>query len=332
MKKQLLSFVLVAGWLAGVAQAQTTTGTASDTAVPVLPKATVNLQQTAQQQPSASAATLPQTQQYLLHSKLTGRTYRIQTMAVGSQPTEGYMPVYVLDGDMMFPTAATAAYTFYHHAKDNGAQPLLIVGIGYDNGKLLDIPMRSLDYTPPMAAKGKISDSQPKRGEADAFLRMLRSELKPQLQQQYRLQADKAAIIGHSYGGVLALYALLQHPQDFSHYIISSPSMWWNEGALQHLPASYFKPLLQAKQDKFVRITVGEYEQAASPYVDANGERAKILADKQMVDKVDAMAKRLQALPNQHLRVESEHYPAETHTGAMFRAVLDGIKYTYRAH
>ena len=252
-------------------------------------------------------------------------------MAVGDAPDTGYVPVYVLDGDMMFPTAATAAYTYYHHAKDNGAQPLLIVGIGYDNGKLLDIPMRSLDYTPPMDARGKISDSQPKRGEADAFLRMIHSELKPLLQQQYRLQADKATLIGHSYGGVLALYALLQHPNDFSHYVISSPSMWWNEGALQSLPESYLQPLLKNKHDKFVRISVGEYEQTASPYVAMNGERAKILAEKQMVDKVDAMAKRLQALPNKHLRVESQHYPAETHTGAMFRAVLDGIKFTYHA-
>ena len=50
-----------------------------------------------------------------------------------------------------------------------------------------------------------------------------------------------------------------------------------------------------------------------------------------MVDKVDAMAKRLQALPNKHLRVESQLYPAETHSVAMFRAVLDGIKFTYHA-
>ena len=337
MKKQLLSFVLVAGMASSFSLAQTLYQTPEPASEQ---QAASSASLTAGQSPlSASklhtatwqAASIAQAQQTLLTSKLTGRTYRIQVMAVGDAPDTGYMPVYVLDGDMMFPTAATAAYTYYHHAKDNGAQPLLIVGIGYDNGKLLDIPMRSLDYTPPMDARGKISASQPKRGEADVFLRMIQSELKPMLQQQYRLQADKAAIMGHSYGGVLALYALLQHPNDFSHYVISSPSMWWNEGALQSLSDNYLQPLLKNKQDKFVRISVGEYEQTASPYVDANGERAKILAEKQMVNKVDAMTKRLQALPTEHLRVESQHYPAETHTGAMFRAVLDGIKFTYHA-
>ena len=333
MKKQLLSFVLAAGMASSFSQAQTT---AQPTEQHVSPATALAQTQSKLSSPVPHAATwqaasIAQAQQTLLKSKLTGRTYRIQVMAVGDAPDTGYMPVYVLDGDMMFPTAATAAYTYYHHAKDNGAQPLLIVGIGYDNGKLLDIPMRSLDYTPPMDARGKISDSQPKRGEADAFLRMIQSELKPLLQQQYRIQADKATLIGHSYGGVLALYALMQHPNAFSHYVISSPSMWWNEGALQTLPDSYFQPLLKNIQDKFVRISVGKYEQTASPYVDANGERAKILAEKQMVDKVDAMAKRLQALPTEHLRVESQHYPAETHTGAMFRAVLDGIKFTYHA-
>ena len=337
MKKQLLSFVLAAGMASSFGLAQTLHQTPEPASEQQAASSAVL---TAGQSPKPAskshtatwqAASIAQAQQTLLKSKLTGRTYRIQVMAVGDVPDTGYMPVYVLDGDMMFPTAATAAYTYYHHAKDNGAQPLLIVGIGYDNGKLLDIPMRSLDYTPPMDARGKISASQPKRGEADVFLRMIQSELKPLLQQQYRLQADKATIMGHSYGGVLALYALLQHPNDFSHYVISSPSMWWNEGALQTLPDSYLQPLLQSQRNKFVRISVGEYEQTASPYVDANGERAKILAEKQMVNKVDAMAKRLQALPNKHLRVESQHYPAETHTGAMFRAVLDGIKFTYHA-
>ena len=333
MKKQLLSFVLAAGMASTLSHAQTTT---QPTEQPVSPSSTLaqtqpKLAVPAKQETTWQAASIAQAQQTLLASKLTGRTYRIQVMAVGDAPAAGYVPVYVLDGDMMFPTAASAAYTYYNHAKDNGAQPLLIVGIGYDNGKMLDIPMRSLDYTPPMDARGNISASQPKRGEADVFLRMIQSELKPLLQQQYRLQADKATLMGHSYGGVLALYALMQHPNDFSHYVISSPSMWWNEGALQTLPDSYLQPLLKSKQDKFVRISVGEYEQTASPYVDANGERAKILAEKQMVNKVDAMAKRLQALPNKHLRVESQHYPAETHTGAMFRAVLDGIKFTYHA-
>ena len=337
MKKQLLSFVLAAGMASSFSLAQTVLQTAEQASEQ---QAASSASLTAGQSPKPAsksatatwqAASIAQAQQTLLKSKLTGRTYRIQVMAVGDAPDAGYMPVYVLDGDMMFPTAATAAYTYYHHAKDNGAQPLLIVGIGYDNGKLLDIPMRSLDYTPPMDARGKISASQPKRGEADVFLRMIQSELKPLLQQQYRLQADKATLIGHSYGGVLALYALMQHPNDFSHYVISSPSMWWNEGALQTLPDSYLQPLLQSQHKKFVRISVGKYEQTASPYVDANGERAKILAEKQMVNKVNAMAKRLQALPNKHLRVESQHYPAETHTGAMFRAVLDGIKFTYHA-
>ena len=219
MKKQLLSFVLAAGMASSFSLAQTLYQTPEQASEQ---QAASSASLTAGQSPQSAlkphtawqAASIAQAQQTLLSSKLTGRTYRIQVMAVGDVPDTGYMPVYVLDGDMMFPTAATAAYTYYHHAKDNGAQPLLIVGIGYDNDKLLDIPMRSLDYTPPMNARGKISASQPKRGEADVFLRMIQSELKPLLQQQYRLQADKATIMGHSYGGVLALYALMQHPND----------------------------------------------------------------------------------------------------------------------
>lgn len=276
------------------------------------------------------AATMPQAKQILLPSKQTGRTYRIQTLAVGEAPAQGYQIVFVLDGEMMFPTASTAAYTYFNHARDNGAKPLLVVGIGYDNGQLLDIPMRSLDYTPPMLAKGKIAPSLPPKGEADLFLNMIEQELLPQLQQTYRIHAQKSAILGHSYGGVLALYALMQRPEMFSHYIVSSPSMWWNEGSLQHLPDSYFKPLLQNKQLKKVRLSVGEYEQAPSPHVDANGERAQILAQKQMVNKIEDMGARLQGLQAVHLQLQQARYAGETHTGAMFRATLDGIKFLYQ--
>lgn len=275
------------------------------------------------------AASIPQAKQTNFTSSMTHRTYRIQTLAVGEAPAGGYMPVYVLDGDMMFPAAATAAYTYYHHAKDNGAKPLLVVGIGYDNGQLLDIPQRSIDYAPPIVARST-SQIQPKKGEADLFLQMIQRELKPLLQQQYRLQDAESALMGHSYGGVLALYALLKHPDDFSHYIISSPSMWWNEGALQHLPASYFAPLKHSKQTQTVRITVGEFEQKPSPYVDANGERARILAQKQMVDKVSDMAHTLQQLQRPKTTVQFEQYAGETHTGSMFRAILDGVKLLYR--
>lgn len=278
---------------------------------------------------NAQAATIATATQDYLHSNITKRTYRIQVMPVGDAPQEGYVPVYVLDGDMMFPTAATAAYTYFNHAKDNGAKPLLIVGIGYDNGKLLDIPQRSLDYAPPMAAHAKVSDIQPQKGEADLFLKMMQQELTPMLKQQYRLQDGKGAIMGHSYGGVFALYALLQHPDAFSHYIISSPSMWWNDGALQGLPKTYFKPLINSKAPKFVRLTVGEYEQAPSPYIDAQGERAKILAEKQMVNKVEAMGQQLQTIKQANVHLKQERYSGETHTGSMFRAILDGIKFIY---
>ena len=117
MKKQLLSFVLVAGMASSFSLAQTLYQTPEPASEQ---QAASSASLTAGQSPlSASklhtatwqAASIAQAQQTLLTSKLTGRTYRIQVMAVGDAPDTGYMPVYVLDGDMMFPTAATAAYT-----------------------------------------------------------------------------------------------------------------------------------------------------------------------------------------------------------------------------
>jgi predicted alpha/beta superfamily hydrolase len=48
------------------------------------------------------------------------------------------------------------------------------------------------------------------------------------IQANYRIDSKDTSVLGHSFGGLFALYALLKAPDTFNRYIISSPSIWWN--------------------------------------------------------------------------------------------------------
>ncbi|MEW9552487.1 alpha/beta hydrolase [Nonomuraea sp. NPDC050783] len=66
-------------------------------------------------------------------------------------------------------------------------------------------------------------------GGADAYLAFLDEELKPALAAAFPVDPDDAALVGQSFGGLLAVHALLTRPAAFRRYLVGSPSLWWNE-------------------------------------------------------------------------------------------------------
>ncbi len=97
----------------------------------------------------------------------------------------------------------------------------------------------------------------PTTGHSDAFIAFIADELQPFIESTYKTNQTKY-IIGQSLGGLLATEILLKQPGLFSHYLIVSPSLWWdNESLLQGAE------ILLEKQDKrelFVYIAVGKDE------------------------------------------------------------------------
>lgn len=276
-------------------------------------------------------AQLPQAQERLLGSRHTGKTYRIQTIAVGEQPPGGYPVLYLLDGDAFFPIAASMAQGLEMRAEENRAAPLLIVGIGYPGGKLLDLAARAEDYTPPSEHYTDTGDRLSKRfGGAEAFRRFLDSELKPEIASRFTTHPQHQSLFGHSYGGLYGLYSLFEHTADFQNYLIASPSVWWNnKRILSSLPA-FLNSRRQPGSPVSVRLSVGEYEQKPAPHLPASHERQTILNRRGMVSHTRNIGQRLAALPDSAaVRVHTEVYPAATHAGSAYHALSDGLKFVY---
>lgn len=272
-------------------------------------------------------ALLPQAQEWLYQSKTNGKTYRIQTIAVGKQPASGYPVLYLLDGDAYFPMAAAVAQGLEMRAQENHATPLLIVAVGYPGGKIFDNASRAEDYTPPSTSYAQTGDGTNKKfGGAEAFWRFLHTELQPQIAREFGGNPKKQTLFGHSYGGLFGLYVLFNHTETFQNYLIASPSFWLNQQRiLQDLP-TFLAKQQQAQSPVNVRLSVGEYEQTLAPHLSGARERQSILQNRRMVDHLLQTGKQFAALPTKAMRVETVVYPKETHSASAFSALADGIK------
>lgn len=181
----------------------------------------------------AAPAAVPLSESYMLHSKESGRDYRISiAMPIGvARNTSARLPVvYVLDADELFGLATDTVRLL----EDCGSiPPSLVVGIGYPI-QSFDQAMepRSTDFTPlpDPAYERLVSElSGGKRsvvtGGAAAFLRFLRNELKPRIASTYPVNPNDATLAGHSLGGLFGLYALFEAPDTFLRYVIGSPCL-----------------------------------------------------------------------------------------------------------
>jgi hypothetical protein len=189
---------------------------------------------TAQQPGKATAQplTLPLGRIHVLRSQINGQTYDVRVMLpVGydtlTQRADAmrYPTLYVLDGAWMLFASLTRGLLSGYPVSPN----VIVVGIASatDHSQ-----RRGFDYTPltndSSRNTARLPDGSPAHGGADAFLRVLKEEIIPMVDRTYRTTSDRG-IHGHSLGGLFVAYAMLEAPDLFTRYAMTSPSLWWND-------------------------------------------------------------------------------------------------------
>jgi predicted alpha/beta superfamily hydrolase len=142
-----------------------------------------------------------------------------------------YPVLFVTDANYALPVARNIAQRLHKHA---GLEEAIVVGLSYAKG---DSPAfsRRRDYTPTTPAGAYTSDMAgraPAFGEADAYGRFIADEVFPFIAAQYRADMRRKIFVGHSYGSLLGLQLLLTRPDTFEHYILGSPSLWFDRGVM----------------------------------------------------------------------------------------------------
>lgn len=150
-----------------------------------------------------------------------------------------YPVVYLLDGEAHFPSVATMIQSL---SANSICPDMIIVGIENTN-RTRDLTPTKGDPSHPFVAPGMVEAS----GGGDNFLRFIKEELKPYVEANYPVNSFEM-LIGHSFGGLLAMHAFKHQPDLFDAYISIDPSMWWSqESLLKEIKASEWTNAHQGK-------------------------------------------------------------------------------------
>ncbi len=159
-----------------------------------------------------------------LHSKLLNedRDYWVYLPESYSEDKR-YPVVYLLDGNFHF-HAVTGTYK---HMTAQGLVPDVIVVALLNTDRTRDLTPSHIT----IGADGKPSEHMKTSGGGANFLKFIKTELMVKINSDYKTQPHNT-LIGHSFGGLFALYALLEEPTLFQSYISIDPSIWWDDAWL----------------------------------------------------------------------------------------------------
>ncbi len=127
-----------------------------------------------------------------------------------------YPVVYILDGDVQLNTLYTI-HSFY----SGGYLPEMIL-VGISNGQ-----NRTRDLTTSKLEGEQGANFKQEHGEAEKFMSFIESELIPHIESKYPVSSYRT-LIGHSYGGLFTINALLNYSKVFENYLAIDPSMDWD--------------------------------------------------------------------------------------------------------
>ncbi len=89
---------------------------------------------------------------------------------------------------------------------------------------------RKRDFTFP-TTNADLKKEFPTTGGSEKFIQFIEKELQPFVTQNYKTTKENY-LIGQSLGALLASEILLKKPTLFNHYLIVSPSLWWDDESL----------------------------------------------------------------------------------------------------
>lgn len=216
--------------------------------------------------------------------------------------TTTYPVLYTLDGNDTFPLVQSVR----RYLGEGGAMPrVIIVGVGYPDSADATV-RRTMDLTPSPAGNGA---SRLPSGGAPAFLETLRRDVIPLIEKTYRARGERA-LLGHSYGGLFALYVLHAAPELFERYGIFGPATWWDGHRLR---------------DEVAKIGQRRAASAARVFVAVGADE-----NEGMRDEADSVAAILARVHGTRLTLASRRFPGN-HASYFPEAVAQGLVFLYPA-
>jgi predicted alpha/beta superfamily hydrolase len=243
----------------------------------------------------------PVPERITIHSNVLNEDRAILVrMPAAAQGKKGRYPVlYLADGDGHI-NEVGGIMDFL--ANNGRCTPLIIVGIPNTD--------RTRDLTPTRAElKGPDGEAQPfpTSGGGDKFLEFIQTELFPEIEKRYSTQPYRI-FAGHSLGGLLAIHALIAHPDMFNAYIAVSPSLQWDDQHTLHQAQQFFAKQKEFKKTLF--FSLGNEGAQPNP----------------MGEGFEQLQQTFAASTPKGFIVRSARYPDEDHGSTTFLAHYAGLR------
>lgn len=181
---------------------------------------------------------LANTEVWTVPDPVSGRRYEIFVGLPASYEAESdrrYPVVYVTDAAFAFPLIGSISRRV--GGGGEGLEDFILIGLSYAEG---DDPMKSRrrDYT--FTPNGPSSSPRDQvHGGGAAYADYVRTQVLPFVDSRFRTDPKRRVYMGHSYGGLLGAHFLFTRPTTFSHYILGSPSLWFDKRQMFEVEQRY---------------------------------------------------------------------------------------------
>lgn len=175
---------------------------------------------------------IPGTQLLHVTSAIVGQEYDLYVnLPRGYQDTSKTFPViFLLDAQWDFPLAQAIFGEQYY---DGFVPATILVGITWGGVNPNYDSLRTRDLTPTNVKQ------VPQSGGAPKFLKFIKNELIPYIDSKYRMTKNGRTLMGSSLGGLFTLYALFHDTGLFDRYVLTSPSVGWDNEILYTYEREY---------------------------------------------------------------------------------------------
>lgn len=268
---------------------------------------------------------LPNTVVHTVHAAQLNRDYQVYvSLPAAYSPSGPPLPVvFVTDADYAFPLVRAIAARVGGHSKAIG--PFILVGLSYAMGDT-GTYSRNRDYTPtPRSEEAEESDMPgraPRYGEAENYRRFLAADVLPQIARRYRVDWSRSVFVGHSYGSLFGTHILLQSPEMFRRYVLSSPSLWYDNKVMFTREKDYAGTHKDMKANVF--FAAGGLERPCGKGPAASGRCNKRV---DMVADVRAFEAALRSRHYPGLRTQLHVYEGFDHLNVYPEMITDALKW-----
>jgi uncharacterized protein len=260
---------------------------------------------------------LPFVQVHELKDPATGE--RRELFLSEAKPSSGAAArlLVLLDGNLSAVPAALMQNTRMERGLGN-PPPCTVVGVGYPGVPFYDRERRTRDYLPPLPLG--LNPEAWQGGRADMFAHFLDASLLPWLEARQGAVFSEIGLFGHSYGGLFALYKLLQQPGRFDSFFSISPSLWWADGwLLDQLPGAAGRCA-----GRTLFLGIGTEERAML------SDDAQRLALHQERDLQARFARLVAELQVQQMCFTAETFAGEDHGSVLYPSISRAVRWLMR--